>query len=363
MTSAGVVSFGRGASVAIVVLTSALAHAAPADEGADESSAEGASAEEAPSSSEDVEASNRAREAFVEGTALAREAQWSQALAAFERARAIKPHAVTTYNIGTCHRAIGAYAQAYLTFERALAEHAAPDGGALPDALVRQSEAFLVEIEALLVTVDLEVVPTGAILAVDGRPLHVASEVHWAGVRAPGTGEPVVEPRLRIRLDPGAHVFTFSRAGFETAIVNQSFPPGARRSLRVELDTLPGRLRVDATVPEALVSLDGREVGPTPIDVFRPAGSYDLLVEKEGYASHRAVVDLAPGQEVAVRAPLVAETTSVFETWWFWTAAGVVVAGGVTATYFLTRPEPEPPPYDGGSIDWVVTPERATFRF
>jgi hypothetical protein len=360
MRSAGFVSFLRGASIAIVVLTSAAVHAADDESSVDESSADEAPVEQP---SEDVEASNRAREAFVEGTALAREAQWSQALAAFERARAIKPHAVTTYNIGTCHRAIGAYAQAYLTFERALAEHAAPDGGALPEALVSQSEAFLVEIEALLVTVDLEVVPTGAILAVDGRPLHGASEVHWAGVRPPGAGEPVVEPRLRIRLDPGAHVFTFSRAGFETAVVNQSFPPGVRRALRIELDTLPGRLRIDATVPEALVSLDGREVGPTPIDVFRPAGSYELLVEKNGYVSHRAVVDLSPGQEVAVRAPLAAETTSVFETWWFWTAAGVVVAGGVTATYFLTRPEPEPPPYDGGSIDWVVTPERATLRF
>lgn len=346
------------ALIPLAVLTAGAVAASPSDDAPAPSS--GDASAEVPVEEGTTEA-RRAREAFLEGTALAREAQWSQALAAFERAAAIKPHAVTTYNIATCHRAIGAYARALLTFERALAEHAA--GGGLPPSLVTQSEAFIAEIDALLVTIDLEVVPTGAILAIDGRPLLAQGDSHWAGVRAPGPGERIDEPRLSIRLDPGAHVLTFSRAGFETAVVNQTLPPGTRRALRLELDTLPGRLRVDATAPGAIVSLDGAEIGPTPIDLFRPAGSYELLVEKEGYLPHRAAIDLGPGQEVAVRAPLVEDTPSVFEAWWFWTAAGVVVAGGVTATYFLTRPAPEPPPYDGGSIDWVVTPERATLRW
>jgi hypothetical protein len=60
---------------------------------------------------------------------------------------------------------------------------------------------------------------------------------------------------------------------------------------------------------------------------------------------------------------MTADETSVFETWWFWTATAAVVAGGVTATYFLTRPDPEPPPYDGGTLDWVAFPEGATLRF
>jgi hypothetical protein len=32
----------------------------------------------------------------------------------------------------------------------------------------------------------------------------------------------------------------------------------------------------------------------------------------------------------------------------------VLAAGAAVATWALTRPEPQPPPYDGGSLDWVV---------
>ncbi|HHH30550.1 MAG TPA: PEGA domain-containing protein [Polyangiaceae bacterium] len=316
---------------------------------------------------QESEASRKARAAFLQGAAFAREAQWAQALDAFRRARAIQPHAVTTYNIGTCHRAMGAYTRAYLTFQRALREHGDPNAGELPPQLMTQTRAFLDEIARLLVTVKLEVIPTGAVLAVDGRPLLAVTEgekvVHYAGVRAPGPGEELVASRLVVRLDPGAHVLTFSRPGFQTAVVNESLAPGTTRSLRLELDTLPARLEVIASVDGALVSLDGREVGPSPVSVLRSPGGYDLLVEKDGYQPHQARVNLAPGQELTVRVPMTVDETSVFETWWFWSAAAVVVAGGITATYFLTRPEPEPPPYEGGSLDWVVFPEGAVLRF
>lgn len=319
------------------------------------------------SATDESATSQQAREAFLQGAAFAREAHWPQALEAFRAARAIQPHAVTTYNIATCHRAMGAYTQAHLTFEQALREHEAAEGGELPERLRTQTRAFLDELARLLVTVELEVVPTGAALAVDGRPLLAVGEgedrVHYGGVRAPGMGEELTSSTLLVRLDPGAHVFTFSRPGFQTAVVNESLPPGTRRVLSLRLDTLPARLEVIASVDGALVSLDGREVGPSPVSVLRSPGGYDLLVEKDGYEPHQARVDLSPGQELTVRVPMTADETSVFETWWFWSAAAVVVAGGITATYFLTRPEPEPPPYEGGTLDWVVFPEGAALRF
>ncbi|MCA9620111.1 MAG: PEGA domain-containing protein [Myxococcales bacterium] len=313
--------------------------------------------------------SQRARAAFLEGTRLAREAQWAQALAAFERASAIKPHPVTTYNIGTCKRAIGAYAQAYLTFQQALREHEAsggtePSAEGLPAVLVGQTQAFLAEIEQLLVTVDLTVVPSEVSLAVDGRPLLRVGEpvaIYYGGVRPAGRGEVLAESTLVLRLDPGAHVFTFDRPGFERVVVNKTFSPGVRRPLRIELDRLPARVLLEASVPGALVAVNGREVGPTPLELARPAGRYQLSIQKEGYEPYESTLDLRPGQELRLRAPLQPEETSVFTTWWFWTAAGAVVAGGITATYSLTRPDPEPPPYDGGTLDWVVFPEGLRF--
>ena len=349
-------------------LVPALALAQPNDDAAapGDPGEPGEPGAEVPATEED-ETSWQARAAFLEGAAFAREAQWSQALEAFRRARAIEPHAVTTYNIATCHRAMGAYTQAHLTFERALREHEGADGGELPTRLLTQTRAFLDEIGRLLVTVELDVVPTGAALAVDGRPLLAVGQgrqvIHYGGVRAPGPGEELVSSSLVVRLDPGAHVFTFSRPGFQTAVVNESLPPGTSRALRLQLDTLPARLEVIASIDGALVSLDGREVGPSPISVLRSPGGYELLVEKDGYEPHQARLDLSAGQELTVRVPMTADETSVFETWWFWSAAAVVVAGGITATYFLTRPEPQPPPYDGGTLDWVVFPEGAALRF
>lgn len=295
----------------------------------------------------------QARAAFLEAAELARKAQWARALAAFERAEAIKPHPITTYNIGTCLRAIGAYTRALVTFRRALREHTA-GAGELPQELVDQASAFATELDQLLVRVQLTVAPADVRLAVDGRPLKQVGEAHYAGLRPAADGERLPSGTTLLALDPGAHVFTFTRDGFATAVVNETFAPEEVRRLDIQLDRLPARLHIDATVPEALVTFDGRDLGPTPLDVARPAGSYPLLVEKEGYAPFFSTVDVGPGQQLTVEAPLQPATTSVFETWWFWTAAAAALAGGVTITYFATRPEPEPPPYEGGTTGWVI---------
>ena len=49
----------------------------------------------------------RAREAFRLGSTLARQGQWQDALSAYERSAELRPHAVTTYNIGYVERALG----------------------------------------------------------------------------------------------------------------------------------------------------------------------------------------------------------------------------------------------------------------
>src|SRR5262249_17788345 len=73
-------SFGHAA---LVALTLTLAGAAPAR-------ADG-----------DADASiEKARQLFTEGTEHVQKAEWAVALASFEQSAALKPHAITTYNIG-----------------------------------------------------------------------------------------------------------------------------------------------------------------------------------------------------------------------------------------------------------------------
>jgi PEGA domain len=311
-----------------------------------------------------------AKEAFVQGAQLAREAHWAQALASFERAAALKPHAVTTYNIGACERAIGRYTRARRAFEKALAQHQA-DGGTLPDALLTQTHAFVAEIDGLLARARVTVIPASATIAIDGRPLEriapsppqgqpgprATVPLFIANTREPGAGEKVVAEQFDVLLDPGAHVLTLTRHGFAPALLNKTFSPGAREDLRLELDRLPAHLDVRSNEEGAIVYLDGRDVGTAPVQLSRPAGHYHVLVEKDGFVSYEAQVDVGPGEQSNLRATLIEESVPILERWWFWTSAAAVVATSAVVTWAATRPEPEPAPYDGGSSGWVVFPQ------
>jgi hypothetical protein len=46
------------------------------------------------------------------------------------------------------------------------------------------------------------------------------------------------------------------------------------------------------------------------------------------------------------------DSPALYERWWFWTAVGVVVAGGVAATVALTaRPDPK---YEAGDFGVIA---------
>jgi tetratricopeptide (TPR) repeat protein len=101
-----------------------------------------------------VDASRRTAEArrlFRSGAALVREARWADALTAFERSLALRPHAVTIYNIAACERALGRYARAATLYLHALSMTAA-DGGGLNDALRSEAGARVAEMLGLLVS-------------------------------------------------------------------------------------------------------------------------------------------------------------------------------------------------------------------
>lgn len=318
-----------------------------------------ARADDAPDPTKDA-----ARAKYVEGVALARNTQWSEALAAFEASAKLVPNAQTTVSIASCERALGRYVLARETFRRALAESAGQPKP-LPDESVAEVRGFLDEIEHLLAHATVTIEPVEAAIVVDGRPLAVlapgARPELAAGMLPPGPGRAAPAGSFDLVLDPGAHVFTVSRKGFQDVVVNESFAPASTHAVDLHLDRLSATLRVTASPEGSLVRVDERDVGPVPVDVRRPAGSYKVVVEHEGFVPYTTHVDVQAGEETAIRAALVAEKPSILKKWWFWTAAGVVVAGGVTVTYFATRPKPSPPPYEGGSANWVVQPTGLRF--
>jgi hypothetical protein len=297
-----------------------------------------------------------ARDLFKQGVESVKEAQWASALSAFERSAALRPHATTTFNIGACERAMGAYTRARASFRRSIEEDSARPGELAPSLLV-EAQGLLREIEQLLAWVQITLEPEDAAVAVDGRPIVAEADGTFvAGVAPPGPG---VSPKVRVftvRMNPGAHVLTLSRKGFTDAVVNRSVSPGESASMDLRLDRLPATLDVSANVAGAIVTVDGKDLGPAPVSVLRPPGRYQVTVAKDGFDPYETRVEVQAGERSALSAVLTEESTPITKKWWFWTGAAGVVAAGVLTTFLLTRPEPEPPPYDGGSTGWVVRP-------
>ena len=302
----------------------------------------------------------KARELFAKGTTLVQAAQWAEALAAFEESAKLRPHPITTYNMGACERALGRYTVAQATLLEALQPPTNPES-TLPESLVGEAKAYLAEIDRLLVHIDLTVAPADAEIAVDGRPLLLADlpdgrKLLVAGRLPAGRGQALATTNMELLLDPGTHLFTLSRKGFSDQVVTKTFEPGKHDVLELNLDKLPAKLRVSSNELRSIVRIDLADVGYAPVDINRPAGAYKVRVEKNGFVAYETTVKVNPGEEADIKATLAVERTPVTKKWWFWTAAGVFVTGTVVATYLATRSEPAPqrPPLDGGGLGWTL---------
>lgn len=302
-----------------------------------------------------------ARERFRQGVEFVKQAKWSEALDAFDASRALRPHAVTTFNIGACERALGRYTRARAALRLALEEERATPGQLTGD-VTRDLNAFLLEIEQLLAHVDLEVTPPGALLAVDGRPIASGSSAegpeYVAGIAPPSAGELAPVGRFKVVLDPGAHVFVFRRKGYADAVVRRQLRPGERARLDARLEQLPASIQIDANVRDSLVWFNGADVGPVPVNLLRPPGTHEILVRREGYDPYTARLTAHPGEALQLSARLQPERPSLFTRWWFWTGAVAAVGAATLATFALTREDKPPPPYNGGSTGWVAFPDR-----
>jgi hypothetical protein len=309
-----------------------------------------------------------ARQDFVRGADFANHSQWAEALSAFEHSEKLRPHAVTTFNIGACQRAMGNYTLARETLLKALADNDAAHGSQLPDMLVTEARGYVAEIDHLLSTIAVTLMPADTRIAVDGRPLAARAPTSApaegpptlvAGVLDPGTGEAPSASTFRLILNPGTRVFTLSRKGFADQVVTRSCAPGASTELKLELDRLPALLHIASDPTHAVVSLDGIDVGVTPVDVTRPAGSYRVLIRAKGVVAYDTQVVAHAGEDLSLSPTLPKEKVTVTQKWWFWTAIGVAVAGAAAGTFAVVRsqePAPAATPPTGGTLGWTVSP-------
>jgi hypothetical protein len=312
-----------------------------------------------------------ARDQFVRGAQLVKDADWAGALAAFEDSARLRPHPITTFNIGACLRAMGQYTRARRAFASALDESGKTAGVELTPALAEETKRYVAELDKLLATLELTIVPEEALIAIDGRPLEAATPAQArgattlvAGTLPAGPGRPAPKGKFRVIVDPGTHVITIGRAGFADAVSKETLAPGATLEKKLELDRLPAQIRITSNLmvsgqaaksdSGAQVLVNDADVGLTPVEINRPAGKYRVVVKKSGFLPFDTSTSADPGQSVNVTATLREDKPALTQRWWFWTGVGVVVVGAALTTYFVTRPDPVRPEVDGGGLGWAV---------
>lgn len=287
----------------------------------------------------------------------------TDALACFERSSQLRPHALTLFNVAVLQLQLERYTQARSAAEQALARHA--QTGELcgaPHSRCAEQETLqrLIQLAtARQVRLRVHLDPADARVAVDGRPLArvgsgspsrfgVALAASAASPLAPGA-------RFELELDPGFHTFSVESKGFAKATIDRSFHAEERSELELILSRLPAVLSIRADQPDAIVQIDQVDVGPTPVDVRRPPGNYQVVVLKAGFEPYETRVHVAGGEALSMSARLVEAPPPVTKTWWFWSSIGAFLASSALL-YYVAQPTPAPPPYDGGSTRWVVTP-------
>jgi hypothetical protein len=269
----------------------------------------------APAAASSDSTTGQARTLFNEGTDRAHRGDWSPALDAFVASDALRPHAVTTYNIAYCERALGHYTRARKAFGHALAENAAHGGVELPDDLAASAKGYLAELEGQIARLVVTLAPDGVSVLVDGRPLERAAAegprpVLWAGTREVGAAEPSPASTFELEIDPGAHVVVLSRAGYADDVITRTFERGPETSIAFELG--PAVAAAPVAPPRetpVTVADQGRAPGASSVALYVPlvvaagglatglvAGAVALDLKGEGpehYGGARSAADVA----------------------------------------------------------------------
>lgn len=294
----------------------------------------------------------RGRQAFARGVQLSHDEHWGDALTQFEEAAAARDAPLVQFNIAYCQRALGRYVAARRTVLKVIANPAGLD-----PAQVDDTKAYLSEFDKVIARVHVTLDPPTAALTIDGRPLIADDRdpnTFLAGVGPAAEAKPLGKPSFDVLFDPTTHLVRASREGHHDALVHPSYRAGEVGVLDLHLDILPATIVIKSEPSQGIVKLDGREVGVAPIEFQRPAGNYKLEVVRDRFETYSASLALSPGQRAELTTKLSPYTAPLTKRWWFWSGAIAIVAGGILLTYFVTRPTPQPPPYDGGSAGWVV---------
>ncbi len=128
--------------------------------------------------------------------------------------------------------------------------------------------------------------PNGANVQIDGKEIGITP---WSG-----------------ELKPGNHKVGISSKGFlkEERVVPIQPNRDADVTFALNHEPGPGKLHVETEPPEAVVSIDGKQVGTAPFTGEVPPGDHELEVTNEGYKTVAQQLNIEPGQQLSLKLAL-----------------------------------------------------------
>ncbi|RYE84019.1 MAG: PEGA domain-containing protein [Myxococcales bacterium] len=268
----------------------------------------------------DVARADRLRQLRVRGEQAMLELRYREALEAFGEAYRESGEPTLLYNMARSYQGLERFPEAldHLERFRELASAATREQVPQLDELIAQTRQ---RVSWLVIDAD----RPGARVMLRG--------VELGRTPLPGPVRVVAgEGRLEVLLDG---YFAFERP--------LTLPGGERHEVRVSLlaRDRTGILGLRSQPTGALFTVDGKELGMSPVEAPLDVGTHRLRLTKPGFVALDTQLQVEAGErrEVTFTLERQAPLTS---RWWFWAGIGAVVAGGVVLTYALTT-ERDPP--------------------
>lgn len=212
--------------------------------------------------------SGEARTQFDAGVRLAERGQWDGARTSFRAAYEASKNPRVLFNVAIAERQLQRYAAAIDLFNRELTE----GKGVLSPEEERDIRAIIAGLEQLIGSLTIDVSEPGADIYVDGERV----------------GQSPLAGPMRFQL--GKRNVRAAKAGFSDAIESVEVKAGGSSRVAIKMIPYVKTSLVNVTVvgaPNAVVKIDGREVGPAPYkgQVTVSAEPHQFTAEAPGWVS------------------------------------------------------------------------------
>ena len=274
----------------------------------------------APQAQPSIDRDARAAETKKRGDDLLENKRYSEALAAYDDAYALTPSPALLYNRGRALQFLARYPEALEAIERFAAEAPADLRARVP-GLPQLLDDLRGRVGTLIVRCRVD----GARVLVDDKQIAVT---------------PVSKP---MRVAAGHLAIDVFADGYFP--LHREVDLKGQGALTLELALVSrdtsGLLTVRSHESATKITVDGKVLGLSPVEAGLVAGTHRVVAEKSGFDDGSTQVVVGAGDKKEVWLDPVARP-ALYAHWWFWTAVGVVIVGGVVTYVALTTERSAP---------------------